>query len=132
MRDVLFVLGGGLIVYWYMCNTKSYGCNCQGDALKKVGDELESGLRSASKSFKDAILQKDGADVKPNIVSSGIALGGKEDINKVELLPEYSQEGIVCDNIQNARKNIRKVYKRFNTKKSATVSPSRVRVVVIE
>jgi hypothetical protein len=132
MRNVLFVLGGGLLVYWYMCNSKSYGCNCQGDTLKEIGDELESGLQTASKSFKDAILQKDGSAVKPNIVSSGVALGGKEDINEVQLMPEYSEGGIVCNNLQNARKNIRQVYRRFNTKKSATVSPSRVKVIVVE
>lgn len=128
MRNALFFLGGGLLVYWYMCNEKKYGCNCKGDIVEKLGDRLSTEVKEVSRDFKDAVLEKDGAEpIKPSITSSGkfAAISQPEIAN--ELMPVFGQPAKCV-----TRQNISSLYKRYNTQKSATISPNRVRVIYID
>jgi len=132
MRNALFLIGGGLLTYWYMCNEKRYGCNCSGDVVKKIGDQVSSEIKEVSRDFKDAVLEKDGAaTIKPKVASSGEFAPIREQEIASELTPVYSASYLPKKNIV-TRDSISRLYKRYNTKKSATVSPSRVRVIVID
>lgn len=132
MKNLLFILSGGLLTYWYMCNDKRFDCKCGGDVAKKIGDELSSEIKEVSRDFKDAILEKDGASsIKPKVASSGNFAPIKEEEVASEIMPVYNA-GYMPQNNVVTRNSISKLYKRYNTKKSATISPSRVRVIVIE
>lgn len=130
MRNALFFLGGGLLVYWYMCNEKKYGCNCKGDIVEKLGDRLETEVKEVSRDFKDAVLEKDGAEpIKPSSITS---TGRFAPIREQELASELNIAYGETPNPVVTRRNISSLYRRYNTQKSATISPNRIRVICVD
>jgi hypothetical protein len=76
MKDLLLLLGGGALVYWYMCSSKKHNCNCEGDFALKLGNDLKEAGDKTAKYLNEAILQKDGSSTnKPIIGSTGTATG---------------------------------------------------------
>jgi hypothetical protein len=127
MRNLLFLLGGGVLVYIYMCNSKKHKCNCEGDLLNDLTGRLNKGLEKAGEGFKEGVTQK---DAKPSIVSTGSKqVGGFQEDSISDI--SYMDRGVAMKRF-NGRSDFSDLYKRYNTKKSVTVSPSRVKVVVVE
>jgi len=122
MRNVLFVLGGGLLVYWYMCNSKKHKCNCEGDLANDLGNTLNAGLEKLVKNVKDST-----ADNKPKIVPTGVRESAQFQQDSEDT--SFMDRGNCSKPFRN---DFGSLYKRYNTKKSVTVSPSRTKVIVVE
>jgi len=124
MKNLLVLLGGGILVYIYMCNSKKYNCDCQGDLLNDLTKRINTGLEKAGEGLKEGIEQQ---DVKPNISSSGskelakFEQEGFSDIN-------YLDRGNCLKNF-NRGADLSRLYKRYDARKSSTVSPTRVKVI---
>lgn len=131
MRDLLILLGGGALVYWYMCASKKHNCNCKGDFAMRVGNKLSETGGEIAKTLDEAILQQDG---KSRIVSTGVNEPVLEYEGENELIPAYNRGAYLWDfnlNRSSARNSVSSLYKRYNTSKEATVSPSRVKVISV-
>jgi hypothetical protein len=129
MRNLLILLGGGALVYWYMCTSKKHNCNCKGDFAMRFGNKLSETGGKIAQDLDQAILQQDG---KPRITSTGINESVLSFESENELIPAYNRGAYLWDfnlNRSSARNSISSLYKRYNTSKEATVSPSRVKVI---
>lgn len=127
MRNLLFLLGGGVLVYIYMCSSKKHKCNCEGDFLNDLTKRLNTGLEKAGEGFKEGVTRN-------NSKSRIIASGNKE-------LGQFEEDSMTDINSMdrgnyakgfNRPENFSCLYKRYNTRKSATISPTRVKVIVQE
>jgi len=134
MKNILFVLGGGALVYWYMCNSKKYNCNCKGDIALDLGNKIKEAGEESAKYINEAILEKDGSYVnKPVIGSYGERRSVYENTGESEMIPMYDRGNYLSAfNMRGVRNNVSSLYKRYNTSKQAITSPSRVRVIVID
>lgn len=134
MRNILFLLGGGALVYWYMCNSKKHNCNCKGD-FENLKDKVEKAGEETEKYLNEAVLEKDGSYVnRPTINKTGEKEEVIESFDELRVAPVGDRGSyLTAFNLNRpVINNVSSLYKRYNTSKEATVSPNRVRLIVID
>lgn len=117
MRNLLFFLGGGALMYLYLNSDKK---------------KLSAGIEKIEEAGKDLAenLDEAVANIKPNIKSSGEREFVVDNTGSSDLIPTYNINNLYAGR-NGVRNSISALYKRYNTSREATISPSRVRVVSV-